>query len=411
MRDLPGRTEPPEEAEFPGDSETSGMFTLRSAPMIAVAMKDAALSASLIEILRGLPHIVGSADVVRTAGVVVTDIQNENIDATVREVRKTTRADAAILVVVPRSTPADVARARGAGAFGCLRAPFNADEVEEIIAGASQNHAAQTRIADLTRKLDLQSHLATMGRFTAGLHHELKNPLAVIEMNVNLLREDVELLLESRNELRQLVFSPPTERMRREQTARTFLTKTENRITDLMPALDDTRGALQRMRILFQRLQSFASRGAQPVEPVEVATVVAEVRNNAAETLEGIDVELVAEGTLKAMASRPLLEEILANLTSNAAWAARSLSAPRVRFHVYEEGERVVVSVRDNGPGIKPEDQERIFDPFYTTRRHSGGIGLGLSICREYAAQMEAQISLWSVPGRGACFRLAMRRA
>jgi signal transduction histidine kinase len=66
------------------------------------------------------------------------------------------------------------------------------------------------------------------------------------------------------------------------------------------------------------------------------------------------------------------------------------------------------LSVRDNGPGISPEIRDRIFEPFFTTRR---GTGLGLALCQEYAVQMHAHVTLWTALGRGACFRIHLRRA
>jgi signal transduction histidine kinase len=109
-------------------------------------------------------------------------------------------------------------------------------------------------------------------------------------------------------------------------------------------------------------------------------------------------------------ADKSVLVQILQNLIANAAQAAKSLASPCVRIHSYVHGDSAVVSVRDNGPGIPPELQQRVFDPFFTTRRRVGGTGLGLALCREYAMRMRADISLWSAPGRGACFRVKMPR-
>ena len=89
---------------------------------------------------------------------------------------------------------------------------------------------------------------------------------------------------------------------------------------------------------------------------------------------------------------------------------SRKDGAHAVRTHVYGSADEAVLSVRDNGPGVPPEIRDRIFEPFFTTRRGKGGTGLGLALCREYAAQMQAQITLWTAPGRGACFRIHMRR-
>jgi signal transduction histidine kinase len=70
----------------------------------------------------------------------------------------------------------------------------------------------------------------------------------------------------------------------------------------------------------------------------------------------------------------------------------------------------VVLSVRDNGPGIPEELRDRIFEPFFTTRRGEGGTGLGLALCREFAARMGARLTLWTAAGRGACFRVHLPR-
>jgi two-component system C4-dicarboxylate transport sensor histidine kinase DctB len=142
-------------------------------------------------------------------------------------------------------------------------------------------------------------------------------------------------------------------------------------------------------------------------EPIELLPLVTEVRKWLTQELRGVEVEVIGE-PLVAVADRTLLGQLLHNLTSNAAHAAKSLSAPRIRLHVYSGGSRVIVSVRDNGPGIPVELQERIFEPFFTTRRGNGGTGLGLALCREYALQMRAELSVWSLPGRGACFRVSL---
>jgi signal transduction histidine kinase len=106
-----------------------------------------------------------------------------------------------------------------------------------------------------------------------------------------------------------------------------------------------------------------------------------------------------------------MLGQLVLNLTTNAAQAARALPSPRVRYHVYPSAGRVVLSVRDNGPGIAEHLHDKIFEPFFTTRRGRGGTGLGLALCREYARNMGASLTVWSAPGRGACFRISLRAA
>jgi PAS domain S-box-containing protein len=100
------------------------------------------------------------------------------------------------------------------------------------------------------------------------------------------------------------------------------------------------------------------------------------------------------------------VRQILSNFLSN---ALKFTEAGHVRVHVVPlAGERVRFEVEDSGPGIAPEVQERLFQPFTqaddsTTRRY-GGTGLGLSICRELAQLMGGSVGLSSRPGRGSRF-------
>jgi C4-dicarboxylate-specific signal transduction histidine kinase len=188
------------------------------------------------------------------------------------------------------------------------------------------------------------------------------------------------------------------------------LDRTEVSVGDMSAAIEDVRTSLDRMSRLLQRLQHFVRKEERVLEAIDVEALVAEVRAAAAPMLRDVDVETVTEGRLHAFGVPSLVREILLNLAANAATAARSLPSPRVRFHVYSSGDRIVVSVRDNGLGIAPDKQDKIFDPFYTTHRPDGAVGLGLAICREYATHMGAELSFWTAPHRGACFRLHLRR-
>ncbi len=180
---------------------------------------------------------------------------------------------------------------------------------------------------------------------------------------------------------------------------------------DLFEALDDARASLERMRGLLNTMKELVGRAPRTMQPIDLSAVVKDARRYLpSDVLSGVEVEEAMQ-PVEAIATAPLVGQIVVNLLSNAAFAAKQLPAPRIRIHVYRSGEDAVVSIRDNGPGIEPDVQEKIFEPFFTTRRTQGGLGLGLSLCREYALQMGALLSVWSVPGRGACFRLHLRRA
>ncbi|HNO68789.1 MAG TPA: ATP-binding protein, partial [Pseudomonadota bacterium] len=114
-----------------------------------------------------------------------------------------------------------------------------------------------------------------------------------------------------------------------------------------------------------------------------------------------------------------LLRQILINLLTNAIDATSAHQADagsvatvtgRIFVSAKTEGSEVVLAVRDEGTGIAPDDLQRIFEPFYTTKGRGRGTGLGLSICRELTRSLGGKITVESAPGQGSTFALRLPR-
>lgn len=106
------------------------------------------------------------------------------------------------------------------------------------------------------------------------------------------------------------------------------------------------------------------------------------------------------------------LGQVFLNIVRNAFDALDGQADARVDIEARLQGSdgkprRVVISVRDNGPGIAPEHRDRIFDEFFSTKSEGGGLGLGLSICREILAAMGGSIRLL-LPPRGTEFLIEL---
>lgn len=119
-----------------------------------------------------------------------------------------------------------------------------------------------------------------------------------------------------------------------------------------------------------------------------------------------IDVE---PETLEVTADPHLIEQVLINLTKNAFRALDDVDDGKIQLvsRFNEEG-RVIIEVKDNGPGIKPENQQKIFIPFYTTDQPTkqGGSGIGLSLSRQIMRKHHGALSVQSDPESGTVFTL-----
>ena len=104
------------------------------------------------------------------------------------------------------------------------------------------------------------------------------------------------------------------------------------------------------------------------------------------------------------------LSQLLLNLVMNA-FQAMGEEGGEITVSTAVEGEDVVFTVRDNGPGISEEIRDKIFDPFFTTKESGAGTGLGLAIARQAVEDHRGRIEVDSTPGEGTEFRVYIPKA
>ncbi len=207
--------------------------------------------------------------------------------------------------------------------------------------------------------------------FAAAVSHEFKTPLAGI-------RGAVELLQDHRAEMS-------------EDEQRRFL--------------GNIAGDVARLSLLVSRLLDLARADmAQPAEEARTDLAASVARAADAFRSGALRIEHPLPPDLPAVAIPPdAVEVVLAVLIDN----SRHAGAATVTVTAQREGGSVLVEVRDDGPGVAPADRERLFEPFFTSRRDRGGTGLGLSIARSLLAASRATIVL-APDGEGAGFRLTL---
>jgi signal transduction histidine kinase len=137
------------------------------------------------------------------------------------------------------------------------------------------------------------------------------------------------------------------------------------------------------------------------------------VLGRSAITKNGISVQTrLAEGLLAVEGDRVQLQQVILNLVLNAVEAMSSVEAgPRDLLIGTEQiqGNGILVTVHDSGPGIDPENLERVFEAFYTTK--TSGVGMGLSICRSIIDAHGGRLWADANERRGAVFRFTLRGA
>ncbi len=227
----------------------------------------------------------------------------------------------------------------------------------------------------------LQALEKLRSNFISAVSHELRTPLTCIRTSVDLLRETGgENFPEAQGELLQTI-THHTDRL-------------EALVTDL---LDSTRLEAGQLSLSLQ------STDLRPI----VERTVAAISPLMEKKQQVIELNLPSTLSL-VLVDRHRIEQVLTNLLSN----AHKFSPKRGRIHVAltERGDHLEVSVRDRGPGVLPEEKERIFDKFYVVANGQDipGVGLGLYIARQLVELHGGRIWVESDRGKGSTFRFTI---
>lgn len=230
----------------------------------------------------------------------------------------------------------------------------------------------ELRVAEQT--MQQSSKLAALGEMSAGVSHELNQPLAAMKTYLAGAR----LLLQ---------------RGRSEEALSSF-----QRIDDL----------IERMGAITRQLKSYARKGGEAVEPVDLRAAVSSALTMMEPQLRTRTIRVVQNlprGRVMVMADRIRLEQVVINLLRNAVDAVKDRREARIEIAV-ESGSHAYVSVRDNGPGVS--DLEKLFEPFWTTKKPGEGTGLGLAISSTIVADFGGRLTAHNETGGGAVFQVEL---
>lgn len=230
----------------------------------------------------------------------------------------------------------------------------------------------ELRVAEQT--VQQSSKLAALGEMSAGVSHELNQPLAAMKTYLAGAR----LLLQ---------------RGRGEEALSSF-----QRIDDL----------IERMGAITRQLKSYARKGGEAVEPVDLRASVSNALTMMEPQLRTRPIRVnrsFPRGKVMVLADRIRLEQVIINLLRNAVDAVKDRREATIDIAV-EIGSHAYVSVRDNGPGVS--DLEKLFEPFWTTKKPGEGTGLGLAISSSIVADFGGRLTAHNETEGGAVFQVEL---
>jgi PAS domain S-box-containing protein len=250
--------------------------------------------------------------------------------------------------------------------------------------------------ADVTASMRAREEHERLGKLESDLAH--MNRLGIIgEQAASLVHEITQPIATARNNARAAV---------------NFLDRQPPELGEVREALDCIVADTDRAREIIDRIRDHIRKAPPRKARFDLNDAIDEVivLGRSAITENGISVQTrLAEGLFPVEGDRVQLQQVILNLVLNAVEAMSSVEAgPRDLLIGTEQtqGNGVLVTVRDSGPGIDPENLERVFEAFYTTK--TTGVGMGLSICRSIIDAHGGRLWADANERRGAVFRFTL---
>jgi signal transduction histidine kinase len=308
------------------------------------------------------------------------------------------------------------------GAVGYLVKPYNISQVipaiETGLARSREIAQLQHSQRELSKRLDhlhgqlVQSEkLASIGQLAAGIAHEINNPIGFVHSNISTLSDYIDNLFEivDAYEKNESALFANTELIAELEKVKKELDLAFLR-EDIPQLVEESKEGISRVRKIVQDLKDFCH-----IDHTK-KWQVADIHKGLDSTLNIVSNEIKYKadvikeyGKLPEIECLPMeLNQVFMNLLVNAAHAMPANKRGTIILRTGCEDEKVWIEVQDNGSGIEPENMQRIFMPFFTTKPVGKGTGLGLSLSSDIVQKHDGKIDVQSTLGVGTTFRITL---
>jgi len=264
------------------------------------------------------------------------------------------------------------------------------------------------KLAETQNQLMQSDKLASIGQLSAGVAHEINNPIGYVYSNLGTLKsyvKDLLSLLETYEQVENTISD--REVLARLQTIKedldiVFLKK------DLSELIDESKDGINRVKTIVQNLKDFAH--AESSDEWKQS----DLHHGLDSTLNIVNNEIKYKanvikeyGNIRDVECLPSqLNQVFMNLLVNAAHAIEQRGTITIRTG--QQDDEVWVEISDTGKGITAENMQKIFDPFFTTKTIGKGTGLGLSISYGIIQKHHGRIEVTSEVGKGSTFKVCL---
>lgn len=289
------------------------------------------------------------------------------------------------------------------------------ERTSELTESNESLHATLKHLKETQSQLVEAEKMASLGQLTAGVAHEINNPINFVTSSVAPLKRDINMIWETLDEVENVALNDDL-----------TLNEKQTRITAYKEEID-----LEYLRtevdFLLKGMSEGANRTAEIVKSLRIFSRVDEDTLKFADINEGLESTMVILNSLiqqgievvKNYGNLPPIEcyagklnQVFLNVLTNAIYAINKKFQNNpggiliLKTGLTDDESFMYVSIADNGIGIPPEIREKIFEPFFTTKDVGEGTGLGMSIAYNTIAKHNGKIVVDSVVGEGTVFKL-----
>lgn len=274
--------------------------------------------------------------------------------------------------------------------------PWVKEELLAAIEDALRIYGLQEKLRGVEGRLLQSERLATLGQVSAGIAHELVNPVSYVSQNIDALRGQLDQLVEY---VRRFLPTSPDENV-------------SQVVDDLPSLLNDVETGTEHIKQIAVGIRTQV-RGEDTEKDCDLAEVVQFASKIARAQVQPVARLAILGEPTRVRGGSVKLTQVLINLIVNSAHAIEGIGRPGL-IEVSWTRERdggVRLEVRDNGKGIPANLLEKVFEPLFTTKPVGQGTGLGLPICRQIVSDVGGELTLSSTEGVGTTVDIKLKPA